>query len=211
MTDLAVRLDNLKPSKRMPLAVKQYLADPGEYFKTHTPAETAAVFDKVRARLFIDPKTLDPQMAADFARLEKEGKIGWVPRSLLGDLVEADRAAPGRRRHEGRPGRRHDQQRVPVRDPLPQARVCAPEHPRQRCPQHPPAGVRGHPEPCSRVTARREARPRDGRQDRRDDGGRDRAGDQRARPRRPLRRRRLRRSRLVEGGRHPVPPVGVPV
>jgi hypothetical protein len=46
------------------------------------------VFEQVRSRLFIDPAKLDAHAAAEFQRLHTEGKIGFVPRAMLGDLAK---------------------------------------------------------------------------------------------------------------------------
>ena len=87
-TDVAVRLDNLKSSERLPLEVKKFVQDPEEFFKTASPAEAASMLDKVKSHLFIDPKNLDPQAAAEFQRLAQEGKIGWVPKRVLGEFAK---------------------------------------------------------------------------------------------------------------------------
>lgn len=86
--DLAVRLDNLGTSERMPPEARKFLSDPEEFFKKATPQEAGSVFDKIKAATFIDTKTMSPADRAAFAQLEAEGKVGWVPRKMLGSLAE---------------------------------------------------------------------------------------------------------------------------
>jgi hypothetical protein len=86
--DIAVRLDELKPNDRMPLEVRKFLDNPDEFFAKASPQESASVFEQVRSRLFIDPAKLDAHAAAEFQRLHTEGKIGFVPRAMLGDLAK---------------------------------------------------------------------------------------------------------------------------
>lgn len=86
--DIAVRLDEMGPNERTPLEVKQLLADPEDFFGKASPSEAATALEKIRSHLFINPRTLDPQAAAEFKRLADQGKIGWVPRRILGDLAK---------------------------------------------------------------------------------------------------------------------------
>lgn len=86
--DIAVRLDNLKGHERLPADVRKFIDDPEEFVRRAKPGEAESVLDKVRASLFINPRELDPQAAAAFAKLEQEGKVGWVPRRILGDLAK---------------------------------------------------------------------------------------------------------------------------
>jgi hypothetical protein len=87
-SDVAVRLEGLKSSKRMPLEVRRFIDNPEEFFRNSTPAEQASAFEGVRTRLFINTKHLDAEAAAEFNKLSADGKIGWVPRALLGDLAK---------------------------------------------------------------------------------------------------------------------------
>lgn len=86
--DIAVRLDKLKSHERLPLQVRKFVDHPDDYFGIATPAENAKMLDNIRSRLFIDPKTLDGQAKADFAKLNEQGKIGWVPRRVLGEFAK---------------------------------------------------------------------------------------------------------------------------
>lgn len=86
--DIAVRLDNLKGHEKLPADVRKFVSEPEEFFKQSTPHEQASMVDKVRERLFIDPAKLDPQARAEFEKLNEQGKIGWVPRRILGDLAK---------------------------------------------------------------------------------------------------------------------------
>lgn len=86
--DIAVRLDNLKGHERLPLDVRKFVDDPSEFFKSASEHQQASMVDKVREQLFIDPKKLDAQAKAEFAGLNEQGKIGWVPRKVLGDFAK---------------------------------------------------------------------------------------------------------------------------
>jgi hypothetical protein len=83
--DVAVRLDKIKPGERLPLQVQKYLGDPQEMLNA-TPAEKANLFEQARSHLFMNPSTLSPTDAAEFQRLHAQGKIGFVPKGMLGEL-----------------------------------------------------------------------------------------------------------------------------
>ncbi len=101
-SDIAVRLDirterprkgqpapkGLGKGEKLPFEVQRFRDDPEEFFNVQSVAEKSAKFESLRQRLFIDPRKLDPAARADFAKLEAEGKIGWVPRRMLGDLAK---------------------------------------------------------------------------------------------------------------------------
>jgi len=83
--DVAVRLDKLKPSERLPLQVQKFIGDPQEMLNA-TPAEKAGMFEQARSHLFMNPSELSPTDAAEFQRLHDQGKIGFVPKRMLGEL-----------------------------------------------------------------------------------------------------------------------------
>jgi len=94
--DIAVRLDNLTSSKKMPLEVRKFLSDPEEALRAVKPGEQAAMIDRARSLIFFAGKnegagwqlSKDTNAAAraEFDRLYAEGKVGWVPRRMVGEL-----------------------------------------------------------------------------------------------------------------------------
>jgi hypothetical protein len=90
--DIAVRLDHLGSHEKLPLDVRKFVDHPEDFFAHATPTEQATVLDKVRAQMFptnfAKAKTLTGDAAAEFQRLNEQGKIGWVPKKVLGRLSE---------------------------------------------------------------------------------------------------------------------------
>lgn len=81
--DIAIRLDKLKAHETLPHDVRKFIDDPTEL----APDEATRLFEKVRKSVL-----LAPENAAEFEKLHAAGKIGWVPKKLLGDLAHP--AAP---------------------------------------------------------------------------------------------------------------------
>lgn len=77
--DIAVRLDNIGAHERLPAQAREFLENPREL----TPDEGARMFEKLRKSII-----LAPEDAAEFQRLHEQGKIGYVPAKLLGDLAK---------------------------------------------------------------------------------------------------------------------------
>lgn len=81
--DIAIRLDKLGSHERLPLDVRQFVDNPGEL----APDDAVRMFEKLRKNVI-----LAPESQQEFEKLHAEGKIGWVPKRLLGDLAHP--AAP---------------------------------------------------------------------------------------------------------------------
>lgn len=89
--DVAVRLDRIGKTERLPKDVRQFLDDP-DGLALLAPDEQVGKFEALRSELIVGNDKLIKQMSGDqlaeFHRLHDEGKIGWVPKRLLGDLAK---------------------------------------------------------------------------------------------------------------------------
>lgn len=89
-TDLAIRLDKIGAGERLPLDVRRYVDDPEGFLASASTTEKARLLDKIRARLILGrPDQMDPEQAAAFQKLKDAGKVGFVPREVLGDYAKA--------------------------------------------------------------------------------------------------------------------------
>lgn len=89
--DIAVRLDKIGQQERLPKDVVQFIDEPEELAML-TPDEQLGKFEALRSSMIVGDDKLIRQMSgeqlAEFTKLEEQGKIGWVPKRLLGDLAK---------------------------------------------------------------------------------------------------------------------------
>ncbi len=88
--DIAIRLDKLGQHESLPKDVRQFLDEPEELARL-APDEQLGKFEALRKQLIVggdkEISQLAPEQLAEFRSLQEQGKIGWVPKRLLGELA----------------------------------------------------------------------------------------------------------------------------
>jgi hypothetical protein len=133
-----------------------FLDNPDEFFAKASPQESAPSSSRSgRGSSSTRPSSTRtrPPSSSGSTRKARSG-------SCRADARRPREAARRCRRNKAGQDRRRDQQRVPVRDPLPEARLRDPEPARQRRPERAAAGLRVAPEPRPRRAAEPRPRPR---------------------------------------------------